>query len=90
MLLYLLFLVGIIIIYRFYKEGEGFSNPFGELDSICLYHSNNTGPIKTTVNGESFYTNGKDDFVNYDYNSILIKADINTYFSSNKPRYCRI
>lgn len=90
MLLYLLFLVGIIIIYRFYQEREGFSNPFGDLDSICLYVSDNKGPIKTTVNGESFYTSGENDFVNYGYNSILKKADINTYFSSNKPRYCRI
>jgi len=87
MLLYLLFLVGIIIIYRFYQEG--FSNPFGEMDSTCLLVTDIKGPVKTTVKGEAFYTS-ENDFVNYGYNSILKKADENTYFSSNKPAYCRI
>jgi hypothetical protein len=88
MLLYLLFLVVIIIIYRLYQEG--FSNPFGHIESNCLYISDNKGPVKTIINGEAKYTGKENDFVNYDYNSILKKADKNTYFSSNKPLYCRI
>ena len=88
MLLYLLFLVGIISIYRFYQEG--FSNPFGEMDTTCLYVSDSKGPVKTVIDGESFYTSKENDFLNYSYNSILKKADINTYFSTSKPQYCRI
>jgi hypothetical protein len=87
MLLYLLFLVGIIIIYRSYKEGYG--NPFGEMDSTCLLVTDSKGPIKYIVNGSAFYTS-ENDFVNYGYNSILKKADINTYLSQNNPEYCRI
>ena len=88
MLLYLLFLVGIISLYRFYQEG--FSNPFGEMDTTCLFVSDSKGPIKTIIDGEAFYSSKENDFLNYSYNSILKKADINTYSSTSKPEYCRI
>ena len=88
MLLYLLFLVGIISLYRMYQEG--FSNPFGEMDTTCLFASDIKGPVKTVIDGETFYTSIENDFVNYGYTSILKKADENTYLSSNKPQYCRI
>ena len=88
MLLYLLFLVGIILTYRFYSEG--FGNPFGQMDSTCLFVSDIKGPVKTYVDGVASYSSDENDFLNYGYNSILKKADENTYMSSNKPLYCRI
>ncbi len=92
MLLYLLFLVGIILIYRFYAEG--FSNPFGEMDSTCLLVTDSKGPIKTIIDGVASYKRDdndyNNDFLNYGYNSILKKADENTYMSSNRPMFCRI
>ena len=88
MLLYLLLFVGIITMYRFFKEG--FSNPFGEMDTTCLYVTDDKGPVKTIIDGVATYTSDENNFLNYSYNSILKKADENVYYSSNKPNYCRI
>ena len=86
MLIYLLILVVVVVLYRF---KEGFSNPFGEMDPVCLYPSDDKPAIKDIVNGLSIYTN-KNDFMNYNYYSILNKADTNFYLSNNIPLSCRI
>jgi hypothetical protein len=87
MLIYLLILVGLVVIYREVKEG--FNNPFGEMERSCLYVSDNKPAIKHVYNGLSIYTN-QNDFMNYNYNSILNKTDQNFYLSKNLPIKCRI
>ena len=87
MLLYLFILVGLVLLYRIYNEG--FSNPFSNMDTTCLYVSNIESPVKNVKDGISDYTN-VNNFLNNSYSSILKKADMNVYYSSNKPPYCRI
>ena len=88
MLLYLLLLVGIVLIYRFYHEG--FSNPFGTIDNECLFNSDIKGPVKyIEPDGVARYTK-ENDFINIAYSDILKKADENTYLSSYRPAHCRI
>jgi hypothetical protein len=87
MLIYLLILVVFVVLYRWFKEG--FNNPFGEMEPSCLYNSDNKPPVKHVYKGSSTYTN-ENDFLNYNYYSILNKTDSNVYLSKNKPQKCRI
>jgi len=86
MLIYLLILVVLVVLYRF---KEGFNNPFGEMESSCLYETDNKPPVKHIYNRLSVYTN-ENDFMNYNYYAILNKADSNVYLSQNMPPKCRI
>jgi hypothetical protein len=86
MLIYLLILVVVVVLYRF---KEGFNDPFGEMDPVCLYQADDKPAVKNIVNGVATYTN-QNDFMNYNYYSILNKADTNFYLSNNMPLKCRI
>jgi hypothetical protein len=87
MLIYLLILVVVVLLYSFFKEG--FNNPFGEMEQSCLFPSDDKPAIKKIDEGVSTYTN-ENDFMNYNYYSILNKSDINFYLSDNMPSKCRI
>lgn len=88
MLIYLLILVILVVIYRAFNEG--FNNPFGDMEKSCLYDSDVKPAIKTNDPYYGYIYTNQNDFMNYNYYSILNKTDSNVYLSSNKNPICRI